>query len=103
MRKLTGEAGAVAERPSDTSDGVPLTKDMFPAFTGREDLPKPKFNEQGAPIKRGEARYLVNDNGLVAVFNDGKGVSRQLVRRLTKSDKDRSLRAKLKKLGVPGA
>lgn len=100
MRILKGEAGAVVEK----KDGVPLTKEMFPAFTGRDDLPKAVFNEEGRPIRAGEPRYLLTSDGIVAVFNKGNGIARRLVRRLSKkSDADMKLLAKLKRLGVPGA
>lgn len=74
----------------------------FPPFTKIEELPKPQMDSEGRLVKSGAARYFLNEDGLIAIYNKGKGIAQKLVRRLKlTADNDKELRAQLKKQGVP--
>lgn len=90
------------------------TSEAFPPYDGKkENLQPATFNKRGRVIGKGVPKYLVNRNGdtykLIAVYANGNGVGRKMVRALHPNKKtkkgiaDKVFLAQLKTAGVPGA
>lgn len=75
-------------------------------YTVDEDLPEPVMGKRGRVKKPGEPRFTISRRGevveFVAVYRNGKGVARRLVKALKpeKNGNDKALLSRIRAAGV---